>query len=339
MRSGGIFFLLGACLILVFIADISFGSVKIPISEVFHILCGKPAKDSWVLIILDFRIPKAITAMLSGAGLSVCGLLMQTLFRNPLAGPYVLGINSGASLGVAIVMLSAGTYSVLLTSLFKMGIIASAALGAMLVMFLILAVSRNIRDNATILILGIMFGQIAGAAEGVLQYFSRAESLQGFVIWGMGNFTGVVWKEMLLFAPVVLLGLACSFFLSKPLNALLLGDKYASSLGVKVRRTRTLIIASTGILAGCITAFCGPVAFIGVAVPHLTRALLNTADHKHLVPGVCLFGALLTLLCDLLTQMPGSDQVLPVNVVTSLIGAPVVIWVILRQKQLRSFSS
>ena len=330
---------LSACVLVFFLADLLIGSVYIPAGSIFDILTGGSDSDSvFSRIVLNFRLPKAITACLAGAALSVCGLLMQTLFRNPLAGPFVLGINSGASLGVAIVLLSAGISSEAAVGAFtKLGIIFSASIGAGLILLLVVLVSKSIKDSITLLILGLMFGHITSAIEGILQYFSRAESLQGFIIWSLGSFSNVVWDELAILAPFIIAGIVTAFYLSKPLNALLLGENYANSMGVNVKRSRTIVIIATGVLAGSITAFCGPIAFLGIAVPHLTRNLLNTSDHKILIPTVCLTGATLALICDVIAQMPGTGRTLPVNAVTSLFGAPVVIWVILRQRK-RKFS-
>jgi iron complex transport system permease protein len=340
LKSRYILLLLGIVVLLLFVADLLLGSVYIPFGTTLEILLGRQPESVFSKIILNFRLPKAITAVLAGAALSVCGLQMQTLFRNPLAGPYVLGINSGASLGVAIVLLT-GVGTGMLPALFaKVSVVLAATTGAALLLLLVVFVSRYVRDNVTLLILGLMFGHITGALEGMLQYFTRAENLQGFIIWSLGSFSNVVWNELSVLAPAILLSLLVAFALSKPLNALLLGESYAASMGVNLKRSRLLIILSSGMLAGSITAFCGPVAFLGTAIPHLARGLFRTSDHRLLMPAVCLTGALVALVCDLVAQLPGTGLSLPVNAVTSLIGAPVVIYIILKQRQRKSaFSS
>lgn len=320
-----------------FITDVLLGSVNIPLNKTLSILFHQTEDPIWSRIIFDFRLPKAITAALVGSGLSIAGLQMQTLFRNPLAGPYMLGISSGASLGVAIVVLSTGILGTrlhLLGSVSKISTVLAAIVGAGFMLMIIVLLSRKIKNNITLLILGLMFSHIAGAFEEVLQYFAEAKKLQGFVIWNLGNFSTVAWEEVLILSLLVLTGLIISFCLSKPLNALLLGENYAMSMGINTSNSRLLIILVTGILAGSITAFCGPIAFLGVAVPHLTRGLFNTSDHLKLIPLVCLVGAIVTLCCDIISQLP--KYVLPINVVTSLIGGPVVIWVIIKQYKTKS---
>lgn len=321
---------------LLFFVNISSGAVHIPAKEVWTILTGgNSAHEAWRYILLEFRIPKALTAIFVGMGLSVSGLQMQTLFRNPLAGPFVLGISSGASLGVALLVmagLSLGgffTYSAILGSWLQ---VMAATLGASLVLFLVLGVSAKVKDSMALLIVGLMLGSATGALVSVLQFFSNKEQLQEYLIWTFGNLGGQTWTELSIFIPLIIFGLFLSFILTKPLNALLLGEQYAQSMGLHIGRSRFWIIISTSILAGCITAFCGPIAFVGIAVPHIARLLFNTADHKVLVPAVSLTGAILMLLCDLLAQLPASNYTLPINIITSLLGAPVVIWVILRGK-------
>ena len=340
-RTKYIVILLGILLCFAFIFDIFLGSVYIPPSEILNILLGNPvAKSSWATIVTEFRIPKAVTALLAGSALSVCGLLMQTFFRNPLAGPFVLGISSGASLGVALVILTAGAVGIdiiLLDKLAgKIGTTIAAGVGAGAVLLIIAIVARKIASNVTLLILGLMLGHLIGAFESILKFFSTAESLQGYVLWGLGNFGGVVWNDLFVMIPLIVTGLILSFLISKQLNALLLGDNYATSMGVNIRLVRLLIIIGGGILGGVITAFCGPIAFLGIAVPHLTRNLLNESDHKILIPAVCIVGGLLALVCDIISQLPGTDQTLPINAVTSIIGAPVVIWIIISQRNLKA---
>lgn len=334
--------LLCGALCLVFALDLALGSVRIPLDDIITILFGGGAgKESWRQIVLAYRLPRALTAVLGGAGLSVAGLQMQTLFRNPLAGPFVLGINAGASLGVAAAVLAAGGLAgaglISGLSIFgSLGTVVSATLGAALVFGMIMLVSRRVESNMTLLILGLMFGHTAGAAVSVLLHFSAAEQIRIFVAWTFGSFAGVGWDQLQVLAPAVLAGLAAAFLLVKPLNALLLGEAYARSMGLTVRRARLAVLAGTSLLAGAITAFCGPIAFLGVAVPHLCRGLLGTSDHRLLVPAVTLTGGVLALTADLVAQLPGSQAVLPLNAVTSLIGAPVIIWVILQRANLRS---
>ena len=332
--------LVGA-LIGAFLLSLALGSVTIPLGDVIQILTGgTAAKATWATISLNFRLPKALTAVLVGAALAVSGLQMQTLFRNPLADPYILGVSSGASLGVALVMLSTGgaaTKVVGSLGLYgDLGLVIAASLGAGLVLGLVLLVARRVQSVLTLLILGLMFGYLASALVSLLIYFSLPERIQSFSLWGAGSFGGVTWEQLQIFAPVILLGLAAVNLLPKSLNALLLGDTYARSLGVDVKQTRRWIIGSAALLAGASTAFCGPIGFLGVAVPHLCRTIFNTADHRVLVPTSMLFGATVALLADLIAQMPGSQTVLPVNVITSLFGVPVIIWMLLRQRQLRA---
>lgn len=331
--------LLTSGLILLFLLDISLGSVNIPFKATFAILTGQEIEESsWQQIIILFRLPRVITAIAVGAGLAVSGLLMQTLFRNPLAGPYVLGISSGASLGVAMVVLASGILSFgILGS--KLSILIAAGLGAATVLFIVLLVSRNIQDSTTLLILGLMFGSIAGAIVSVLQFYSRAEELQSFVIWTFGSLSHVRWADMPIFGVLVFIGLISAFLIHKPLNSLFLGERQASSIGVNIGGTRIVVLIATSILAGSITAYCGPIAFIGLAVPHLTRVIFPTSNHKVLIPAVALSGAFVMILADFIAQMPGSAHVLPINAVTALIGGPVIIWVIIRKKNIgKSFN-
>jgi iron complex transport system permease protein len=325
-----------------FLLDLSLGSVQIPLQEVITILLGdEPSKASWTNIILKFRLPKAISATLAGAALGVSGLQMQTLFRNPMAGPFVLGISSGASLGVALVVLTANVTGMgaLLTLgiIGDFGLVVAASMGAALVLGLVLVVSRRVQDTMTLLILGLLFGYATSAVVSILLNFSESQQIQTYLQWTFGSFAGVTWQQMLVLAPVVMLGLFVAVMLSKPLNALLLGESYARSLGLGVQQARFWMITSASILAGAITAFCGPIAFLGVAVPHLCRSLFNTCDHRVLVPGVIFMGAILALISDLLTQLAVRQMVLPLNSVTALIGTPIVTWVILRRNSRTSF--
>ena len=329
---------LGAIILLLFAANLLVGSVSIPPAEVFHILLGgEGEKASWNFILWESRLPQALTALLCGGALAVCGLMLQTAFKNPLAGPDILGINSGASLGVALVMLlfggsiTAGAFSL---SGF-VSVLAGAFVGAMLVMALILFFSTLIKSNVMLLITGIMIGYIASSVIALLNFFATAEGVQSYMIWGLGNFGGVSLQQMPAFAAVTLLGLSGSLLLIKPLNALLLGERYAENLGVNVRRVRNGLLVVTGLLTAVTTAFCGPVSFIGLAVPHVARMVLGTANHRSLLPVTILCGGVVALLCNLLCTLPGEAGIIPLNAVTPFIGAPVIIYVILRQKSMR----
>lgn len=338
-RRLGLLGLVGA-LLLLFCLSIALGSVRIPLLDLVAILTGGEAqKATWATIVLKFRLPKALTAALAGAALSVAGLQMQTLFRNPLAGPFVLGISSGASLGVALVVLGVGTSGASLLAglglLGDFGVAFAASLGAATVLGMVLLVARRVESSMTLLILGLMFGYATSAFVSVLLYFSIAERIQAYISWTFGTFGSVTWRQMWVLAPTVLLALLMAHLSAKPLNALLLGETYARSMGLSVGRARFWIVTSASILAGVITAFCGPIAFLGVAVPHLCRSLFNTSDHRVLLPAVALLGASLALAADLVAHLPGSSITLPLNAVTALIGAPVVTWVILRRKNLR----
>jgi iron complex transport system permease protein len=277
-----------------------------------------------------------MTAVLVGSGLGISGLLMQTLFRNPLAGPFVLGISSGASLGVALVVLGSALFGASVAGILvsKWSVIIAASLGSFLVLLAVLAVSSRVRDTMAILIIGLMFGSITAAIVSVLSYFSSAEQLQQYIFWGFGNLSNLSWSELLIFAMVYGLGMLISLVVIKDLNALLLGERYATSLGIDMKKSRLLIITSTSLLAGSITAFAGPIAFIGLAIPHLTRQLLRSSNHKVLMPGVVLMGALVMLICDLLAQVPLSELTLPINAITALVGAPVVIWILVKQRKM-----
>ncbi len=331
---------LALLLALVFLLSLALGSVRIPLDQILTVLLGgAPAKAAWASIVLKFRLPKAITAVLAGSALAVAGLQMQTLFRNPLAGPFVLGINSGASLGVALVVLAAGGVgSALLagTSLAgDVGLALASVLGSSGVLLLVMAVARRVRSTMTLLILGLMFGYATSALVSILLYFSIPDRIQAYISWTFGTFGSVTWSQLKVLGPTILLGLLLAQPMAKPLNALLLGETYARSMGLAVRRTRLLLIASAAILAGGVTAFCGPIGFLGIAVPHLTRSLFNSSDHRILLPGVVLVGGILALAADMVAQLPGSQLTLPLNAVTALVGAPVVVWVILRQRNLR----
>lgn len=328
---------LAALLAVLFGLGLAMGSVSIPLRDVAAGLSGGPVSNPvWDSILWQIRLPRCLTAVLAGSALALGGLQMQTLFRNPLADPYAMGISSGASLGVALAMLagSAGAIPGLLAlrgAGARLGAAGSAIAGAALVMLLVLAVSRRIRSNTTLLILGLMFGQIAGALVSVLQAFSSSEEIRAFAFWGFGSYAGVTWSGLPALAGSVAAGTALGVFCAKPMNALLLGWTYARSLGVRVRILRAFLLASTSLLAGGVTAFCGPVAFLGLAVPHLCRGLFRTADHRVLIPACLLLGASLSLASDLASRLPGNGAALPLNAVTALFGAPVVVWVLVRR--------
>ena len=334
---------LAGLVVVAFVFDVALGPVRIPVRAVVRLLLGHASPDDTAaaFIVNQIRLPKALTALAVGMGLAVSGLQMQTLFRNPLAGPSVLGLTAGAGLGVALVMLGGGTVagSFAVRQLGLSGswaLVLAATAGAALVMLLVLALSARVRDNVVMLIVGIMIASVTGAVVSIWQYFSAPDQIQDYLLWTFGALGGVTGLHLAVLAAVVVVGLGLAFASAKPLNGLLLGESYARSMGLNVRSSRTLIIASTSLLAGGITAFCGPIGFVGIAVPHLTRALLHTADHRVLLPGACLVGAALMLGCDCLAQLPGSQTALPINVVTSLLGAPVVLWVVLRNRNIRS---
>nr|WP_304608116.1 iron ABC transporter permease [Lentiprolixibacter aurantiacus] len=317
--------------------NISLGSVNIPLDEtVSAIFGGSVSESSWEYIIWEYRIPKALTAILAGSSLSLSGLLMQTLFRNPLAGPFVLGISSGASLGAAILIMgmSALGGAAILGLTQDLSLILASSLGSFLVLLVVVVVASRIKDTMALLIIGLMFGSITAALVSILSYFTEAEQLRQYIYWSFGSVGNLSWTQLLILGLVILIGIVLSILSIKPLNALLLGENYAQSIGVAIRKSRYLIIVATGLLAGSVTAFAGPIAFVGLAVPHLTRQIFNTTDHKVLVPAVLLYGAILLLLCDTLAQMPSSSYVLPINAITSVIGAPVVIWLLLRKKKM-----
>jgi len=317
--------------------NISLGSVSIPFKDVFNSLIGaSTANETWQHIIQGYRLPKAFTAILVGSGLGISGLLMQTLFRNPLAGPFVLGITSGASLGVALIIMGASIFGGALAGLLisKWSLVIAASLGSFLVLLAVLIVSMRVRDTMAILIIGLMFGSITAAVVSVLSYFSSAEQLQQYIFWGFGSLGNLAWNELLVFFIIYSIGILISMTSIKSLNTLLLGENYAKSLGLDLKKSRLLIILATSLLAGTITAFAGPIAFIGLAIPHITRQVFNTSNHKILLPAVFLFGAIIMLICDSIAQLPTSDYTLPINAITSLIGAPVVIWLLVRKRKM-----
>lgn len=333
-RVLGIFALVGL-LVALFVTSLALGSVQIPFEQIVQVLLGGEAeRAAWTNIVLKFRLPKAITAVLAGAGLSVSGLLMQTFFNNPLAGPFVLGVSSGASLGVAIVVLATGS----ITGTFIAGatfaadftLASAAALGAGLSMIIVLLLAQRIQSRMTLLVLGLMFGYFTNAIVSLFLYFAVAERIQAYINWTFGSFGQTTWRQLQILAPIVLIGIGVAFVLSKPLNVLLLGENYAQSMGVNLRRTRNGILLSTALLTGSITAFCGPIGFIGIAVPHLCRALFRTSDHRTLIMSASLMGGVIALIAALIAEVPNSSITLPLNAITAFIGAPVVIAIILR---------
>lgn len=336
-RNIFLFTILGLALLFALLMNLSMGQVAIPVKEVFKSLFGNPTeKETWQYIILNFRLPKAIAAILVGVGLSISGLLMQTLFRNPLAGPYVLGLSSGSSLGVAFIILGAGllpsAFSQFLLSSY--GIILASCIGSLMVLLMILVVSNRLRDTMSILIVGLMFSSFTSAIVSVFSYFSTAEQLQKYTFWSMGSLGNLSWQNIILLTLATLVGLFLSLLTLKPLDALLLGENYAKSMGLDIRKSRYIIIFATSILAGSITAFAGPIAFIGLAVPHLSKLIFQTSNHKTLFLSTILIGAVIMLFCDTVSQMPGFEFTLPINAITSIIGAPVVIWLIVRKKNI-----
>lgn len=317
--------------------NISLGSVSIAFNTIIDsFFTNSDNLNNHQYIIQNYRLPKAITAVLVGSGLGISGLLMQTLFRNPLAGPFVLGITSGASLGVALVILGSSIFGGFLATflLTKWSLVIAASLGSFLVLLLVLIVSSKVRDTMAILIIGLMFGSITAAIVSVLSYFSSAEQLQQYIFWGFGSLGDLDWNEVTIFAIIYGIGILFSILSIKGLNTLLLGENYAKSLGLNIKHSRLLIIIATSLLAGTITAFAGPIAFIGLAIPHVTRQVFNTSNHKILLPAVFLFGAIIMLICDSIAQLPNTDYMLPINAITSLFGAPIVVWLLVRQRKM-----
>lgn len=343
MNNKGIAYSLALTALILFLtgANLFFGSVDIPAEAIVRILIGEEVeKVSWNFIVWESRVPQAITALLCGAALAGSGLMLQTAFNNPLAGPSILGINSGANLGVALVMLAFGgsiaTAGVTLSSFFS--IILGAFVGSMVVMALILFFSTLIKSNIMLLITGIMIGYITSSAISLLNFFATAEGVHSYMIWGMGNFSGVSLEQLPYFVAFTLSGLALAVLLIKPLNALLLGNRYAENLGVNIKRTRNLLLISTGILTAVTTAFCGPVSFIGLAVPHIARLMLGTSNHNSLLPVTLLTGSAVALLCNLICILPGESGIIPLNAVTPVLGAPVILYVIINQRRIQYFN-
>lgn len=332
-----LFTLLTLALVLTLLLNICLGSVSIPLKDVVNSLIGEnSSKETWNYIILNYRLPKAIAAILVGMGLATSGLLMQTLFRNPLAGPDVLGLSSGASLGVATVILGAPFLPPALASvvLSSYGIILASSLGSFLVLLVVLSVSQSLRNTMAILIVGLMFGSLTSAIVGTLTYFSSAEQLQKFTFWSLGNLGNLSWASLVILSVCVAIGMLLSLLNIKPLNALLLGENYARSLGMNYKKTRLYLILATSILTGSITAFAGPIAFIGLAVPHIAKLVFQTSNHTVLFWSTLLLGSIIMLICDSISQLPGTDITLPINAITSMFGAPIVIWLLLRKRKM-----
>ncbi|GGH02517.1 iron ABC transporter [Polaribacter pacificus] len=324
-------------IVVLFFINISLGSVTIPLKDLVNsIFGGEVTKESWKTIIINFRVPKAITAVLVGSGLSICGLLMQTLFRNPLAGPFVLGISSGASLGVALLILGASVFGGVFVSLtYSSWALAIASFaGAALVLFAVLIAAKTVRNTMSILIIGLMFGSLTSAIISVLAYFSEAAQIQQYMFWSFGSLGNLSWNEIGVFASIYFVGIASVFTIIKPLNSFLLGEHYAKSLGMNVKKVRLIILIITSLLTGVITAFSGPIAFIGLAVPHIAKMIFNSSNHKILIPASAILGGIILLICDIIAQLPTSEFTLPINAITSLFGAPIVIWLLVRKKKI-----
>ncbi len=335
MNKGTIYCIgLAVVILLLFVLNLMMGSVSIPAGDTLRILMGEEsAKPSWQYIILESRLPQALTAIFCGSALAASGLMLQTAFRNPLAGPSIFGINSGAGLGVALVMLFLGG-SISAGSVSLSGFVAvlvAAFVGAMTVMALIFFFSTIVRNHVMLLIIGIMIGYISTSAISLLNFFATDEGVRSYMVWGLGSFGGVSMKMMPVFASVTMLGLIGSLLLIKPLNALMLGDAYAENLGINIIKVRNWLLIVTGVLTAITTAFCGPIAFIGLAVPHIARMMLTTDNHRVLLPATMLMGAVIALFCNLITILPGETGVIPLNAVTPMIGAPVIIYVIIKR--------
>lgn len=334
-RNVCIILLLVAGIIMLFAMSLIVGSVRIPLADVCDILFDKfDGKESWKYIVMENRLPQALTAMLCGASLAVCGLMLQTAFRNPLAGPDVFGISSGAGLGVAIVMLFLGgsVSTTLFTVSGFLAILTSAFIGAIVVTMIILFLSTMVKNSVLLLIVGLMVGYVSSSAVALLNFFASEEGVKSYMVWGMGNFGGVSMNHMQLFALLCLVGIIASIFLIKPLNIMLLGTQYAESLGINIRQIRNLLLVTVGLLTAVTTAFCGPVSFIGLAIPHISRLLFHTDNHQILLPGTVLTGAVIALFCNLVCYLPGELGIIPLNAVTPLIGAPVIIYVIIKRR-------
>ena len=329
-------------IIILFILNLFFGSVSIPASAVIDILLGhKAEKQAWIHIILDSRLPQSITALFTGAAIAVSGLLLQTTFRNPLAGPDILGISAGANLGVAVIMLmfgvtagNIGGYSLS----YSMSVVLGAFIGAVIILGLIMMFASVVRNNIMLLIIGIMVGYLTSSIISILKFWSISDNAYSYMMWGMGSFSNVSMDQLFFYCMTISIGLFISILLIKPLNALLLGERYAKNLGVNIKRTRFLLLLCAGLLTAITCAFCGPIAFIGLAVPHMARLILGTSNHKPLLPLTILIGAIVALLCNLVCILPGDAGILPLNAVTAIFGAPVIIYVIINQKKIQYFN-
>ncbi len=330
-----IFILLSVLLILFFVLDIFTGNASISIKEGINALFSTSGNDIVDEIIFNYRLPKAITALIAGSSLSVAGLLMQTLFRNPLAGPDVLGISSGAGLGVALLTLLNGTVlHQMIAPLGSMAQVIAAIAGASFTLILVLAVSIKIKDTVTILVLGMIFGYVAGSSITILQSFANPDSLKVFITWTFGSLGAITWNKMPLFIILTVIGICITYFMQKTLNTLLLGNSYASSIGLNIKKTQLIIITITSVITGTVTAYTGPIAFIGVAIPHFARALFRTVNHKTIIPATIMSGSILMLVCDIVSQLPVNNRTLPINAVTAIFGAPMIVWIILKRKKL-----
>lgn len=336
LRSTNIkFIILTIGLFLFVLLNISLGSENIPLKSIFYGVLGiEEIKESWHYIIFNYRLPSVISAILVGSGLSISGLLMQTLFRNPLAGPFVLGISSGASLGVALLILGASFFGIGFSAFAfsSLGIAIAASSGAFLVMLIIMIVAQKIKNTMSILIIGLMFASLTTAIISILAYFSTAQELQQFQFWSFGSLRNLSWNELSLFFIIYVVGIISVIFIVKPLNALLLGENYAKSLGVNLKRTKNITLLITALLTGVITAFSGPIAFIGLAVPHLAKMVFNSSNHKILLPASFIIGAIVMLFSNIIAELPNSASTLPINAITSMIGAPIVIWLLIRKR-------
>lgn len=332
-----VFLLLIVLLVFFSILNLSLGSVNIPFKAIVKIFLGdENIKQSWQYIIMDYRLPKVATAILVGSGLAISGLLMQTVFRNPLAGPFVLGISSGASLGVALLVLGVSSFAGtgLAMTVSNLSMVIAASLGAFLVLTTVMLVSKRVRNTMSILIIGLMFGSFTAAIISVMAYFSDAQSLRQYVFWTFGSIGNLSWNNLLLLSSFYLICIVLITSILKPLNSLLLGENYAIGLGVNIKNTRNMVFIVTGLLTGVITAFSGPIAFIGLAVPHLTKLIIKTGNHKIILPAVALVGGIIMVISDTIAQLPGVAYSLPINAVTSLFGAPIVIWLLVRKKKI-----
>lgn len=338
MRNNLLFILLSILTVLLFIANIIYGSVTIPFRDVMDVLFGNSTHTVNSVIVLSSRLPGAVTALLAGGALAVSGILLQTLFGNPLACPSILGVSSGAGLGVAFVMLGLGGSLSTLGLYGHLAVVFAAFVGASVVLGTIIAFSTKIKSNVMLLVVGIMIGYIASSVITMLNFYAESDGIVSFVIWGMGDFSGVTEDNLIYFVVFVTIGLLFSIYLIKPLNALLLGERYSENLGVNIRKVRLTVLFATGVLTAVVTAFCGPISFIGLAVPHIARLLFRTSGHGMLVPATILLGAIVAMSCNLLTVILFDGTVIPLNVITPLVGAPVIIYVIVNKKKIAYFN-